>query len=125
MEKTIKTGVVATREKNGRTEVLLISTKNNGWGVPKGNLMPELGKKKTALEEAYEEAGVLGEIVAGRKATIERPDWTLDLYPMKISKLLKKWPEMDWREREWVPLKKVEKKLGYSALVECVEELAG
>ena len=125
MEKRIKTGVVATREKNGRTEVLLVSTKNNGWGLPKGNLMPELGKKKTALEEAYEEAGVLGEIVDGRKATIEHPDWTRDLYPMKISKLLKKWPEMDWREREWVPLKKIEKWLAYPALVECVEELAG
>ena len=124
MEKRIKTGVVATREKNGRTEVLLVSTKNNGWGLPKGNLMPELGKKKTALEEAYEEAGVLGEIADDRKATIEHPDWTLDLYPMKISKLLKKWPEMDWREREWVPLKKVEKWLAYPALVECVEELA-
>ena len=125
MGKAIKTGVVATREKNGQTEVLLVSTKNNGWGVPKGNLMPELGKKKTALEEAYEEAGVLGEISDDRKATIEHPDWTLDLYPMKISNLLKKWPEMDWREREWVPLKKVDKKLGYPALVECVEELAG
>ena len=125
MGKVIKTGVVATREKNGQTEVLLVSTKNNGWGVPKGNLMPELGKKKTALEEAYEEAGVLGEIDGDKKATIEHPDWTLDLYPMKISKLLKKWPEMDWREREWVSLKKVKKKLGCSALVECVEELAG
>jgi len=125
MGKVIKTGVVATREKNGQTEVLLVSTKNKGWGVPKGNLMPELGKKKTALEEAYEEAGVLGEINGGKKATIEHPDWTLDLYPMKISKLLKKWPEMDWREREWVPLKKINKKLGYQALVECVEELAG
>ena len=125
MGKVIKAGVVATREKNGQTEVLLVSTKKNGWGVPKGNLMPELGKKKTALEEAYEEAGVLGEIDGGKKAIIEHPDWILDLYPMKISKLLKKWPEMDWREREWVPLKKVNKRLGYSALVECVEELAG
>ena len=125
MEKAIKAGVVATREKNGRTEVLLISTKNNGWGVPKGNLMPKLGKKKTALEEAYEEAGVLGEIVDGRKATIEHPKWTLDLYRMKISKLLKKWPEMDCRQRKWVSLKKVDKKLGYPVLVECVKELAG
>ena len=124
MEKRSKTGVVATREKNGQTEVLLVSTKNNGWGVPKGNLMPKLGKKKTALEEAYEEAGVLGEIIDDRKATIHHPDLTHDLYPMKISKLLKKWPEMDWREREWVPLKKVEKWLAYPALVECVEELA-
>ena len=121
MGKAIKADVVATREKNGRTEVLLISTKNNGWGVPKGNLMPKLGKKKTALEEA----GVLGEIVDGRKATIEHPEWTLDLYRVKISKLLKKWPEMDWRQREWVSLKKVDKKLSYPALVECVEELAG
>ena len=125
MGKMIKAGVVATREKNGQTQVLLVSTKNNGWGVPKGNLMPELGKKKTALEEAYEEAGVLGKIDGGKKTTIEHPNWILDLYPMKISMLLKKWPEMDWRKREWVPLKKVNKRLGYSALVECVEELAG
>mgnify|MGYP001323572655 CR=1 FL=1 len=69
MEKRIKTGVVATREKNGRTEVLLVSTKNNGWGVPKGNLMPELGKKKTALEEAYEEAARLRD----RIALLEKP----------------------------------------------------
>ena len=124
MDKVIKTGVVASREKNGQTEVLLVSTKSNGWGVPKGNLMPELGKKKTALEEAYEEAGVLGEIDGAKKATIEHPNWILDLYPMKIFKLLKKWPEMHWREREWVPLKKLNKRLGNSALVECVEELA-
>ena len=90
MGKMIKAGVVATREKNGQTQVLLVSTKNNGWGVPKDNQMPELGKKRTALEEAYEEAGELGKFDGGKKTTIEHPNWIIDLYPMKISMLMKK-----------------------------------
>ena len=75
--------------------MLLVSTKNNGWGVPKGNLMPELGKKKTALEEATRKQVARGK---RQKKGYQHPDWILDLYPMKISSS-SKWPEMDWRER--------------------------
>ena len=46
-------------------------------GLPKGNLIPRLGKKRTALEEAYEEAGVLGEIRNSRRVRLERSRWTL------------------------------------------------
>ena len=88
MKKSVKTGVVATRTRNGFREVLLVSTKKNRWGLPKGNLIPRLGKKRTALEEAYEEAGVLGEIRNSRRVRLERSRWTLDLYVMRVAKQL-------------------------------------
>ena len=93
LKKAVKTGVVATRIRNGFREVLLVSTKKNRWGLPKGNLISRLGKKRTALEEAYEEAGVLGEIRNGRRVRLERTRWTLDLYPMRVAKQLRRWPE--------------------------------
>ena len=35
-------------------EVLLITTRNDNWALPKGNLVKKLGTKRTALLEAYE-----------------------------------------------------------------------
>ena len=44
-------------------EFMIVSTKGGKWGLPKGNLMNKLGPRRTALQEAYEEAGILGTIV--------------------------------------------------------------
>ena len=51
-------------------------------GLPKGNLMNKLGPRRTALQEAYEEAGILGTIV-----------------DQKLSKKVreKKWPSIPWK----------------------------
>ena len=54
-----KWGVVPYRMRKGFVEVLLITTHNDNWALPKGNLVKKLGAKRTALLEAYEEAGVL------------------------------------------------------------------
>ena len=68
MKKSVKTGVVATRTRNGFREVLLVPPKKIDGGCPRGNLIPRLGKKRTALEEAYEEQVLLGEIRNSRRA---------------------------------------------------------
>ena len=124
MKKAIKTGVVATRFRNGSREVLLVSTKKNRWGLPKGNLIPRLGKKRTALEEAYEEAGVLGEIRNGRRVRLERARWILNLYPMRVDKQLRRWPERDRRHRRWVPVNQLQDWLIRRDLVKGIQKLA-
>ena len=48
-----KWGVVPYRMRNGFVEVLLITTHNDNWALPKGNLVKKLGTKRTALLEAY------------------------------------------------------------------------
>ena len=124
MKKLVKTGVVATRTRNGFREVLLVSTKKNRWGLPKGNLIPRLGKKRTALEEAYEEAGVLGEIRTSRRVRLERSRWTLDLYVMRVAKQLRYWPEKGRRTRRWVPIHQLDEWLRRRDLVKGVQQLA-
>ena len=124
MKKSVKTGVVATRTRNGFREVLLVSTKKNRWGLPKGNLIPRLGKKRTALEEAYEEAGVLGEIRNSRRVRLERSRWTLDLYAMRVAKQLRYWPEKGRRTRRWVPIHQLDEWLRRRDLVKGVQQLA-
>ena len=124
LKKAVKTGVVATRTRKGFREVLLVSTKKNRWGLPKGNLIPRLGKKRTALEEAYEEAGVLGEIRNGRRVRLDRASWTLDLYPMRVAKQLRRWPEKAWRSRRWVPVHQLDEWLCRRDLVKSVQKLA-
>ena len=62
-----KWGVIPFRGTgNENIEFLIVSTKNGNWGLPKGNLMKKLGSKGTALQEAYEEAG----IIAGSKSIV-------------------------------------------------------
>ena len=61
MEKGVsKWGVIPYRGIDSENlEFLIVTTKNGNWGLPKGNLMKKLGAKETALQEAYEEAGII------------------------------------------------------------------
>lgn len=51
------------REVNGERQVLLItSRKAKRWIIPKGWPMAGLSARKSALREAYEEAGIRGKV---------------------------------------------------------------
>ena len=59
MARATKWGVIPYRFlKGGGIEVLLITTKSKKWGLPKGNMIRKLGPTRTALVEAFEEAGM-------------------------------------------------------------------
>ena len=56
-----KWGVIPFRIKDSEIiEVLIISTRRKNWSFPKGNLIKTIGPERTALLEAYEEAGIEG-----------------------------------------------------------------
>ena len=71
-------------------------------GLPKGNRFHG-SARSAALEEAYEEAGVLGEIRNSRRVRLERSRWTLDLYVARgqATAIL---AEKGRRTRRWVPI---------------------
>ena len=107
MAKNKKWGVVPYREKkDGTIDVLVVSTAKDNWVLPKGNLIKRIGRKKTALREAFEEAGVLGKITDEEGEIFEGKNETLHLYPMKVKKLLAVWPEQTRRKRRWIKLEK-------------------
>ncbi|MFQ3224675.1 MAG: 8-oxo-dGTP pyrophosphatase MutT (NUDIX family) [Lentimonas sp.] len=95
-------------------KIVLIKTRDgNYWIFPKGHV--EKGRKDHAVaeEEAFEEAGILGKIDPHSLCfkTICSKSKQLCLYPMRVKKVLNKWPESKERERVIVSVAKAEKLL--------------
>ena len=97
--------------KRGKTfEVLLITSRETRrWVIPKG--WPMKGKKdwNAAATEAYEEAGIKGDVShksIGVFRYLKRRDaggfeCEVAVYPFEVTKLLDEWPEQDERRRKW------------------------
>jgi len=64
-------GAVLYTEKEKRLYVLVKSTLNNHWGLPKGHVECDEAEHETALREITEETGVNAEIVKGFREQIE------------------------------------------------------
>ena len=91
--------------------VLLITSRQTGrWVVPKGNMMVGKAPHEAAAIEAEEEAGVKGiisplpvgryrytKLLAGGGSVIAE----VELFPLAVTEVRKKWIEMDQRKRRW------------------------
>ena len=119
-----KWGVVPYRKKKGKVEVLVITTRNNNWGLPKGNFIKKLGARRTALREAFEEAGILGRIEGKGKSFAMGKSATLHFFPMVVCRQLNRWPEKGRRTRRWVSISKARRLLKRKAHRKAVAKLA-
>ena len=95
---------------DGQLEVMLVTTRRTGrWVIPKGWPSKKLDDADAALREAWEEAGVAGQI--GRKPIgcfsylKHEPDGQLhasvDVFHLPVESLADSWPEAGERERCW------------------------
>ncbi|WP_299028904.1 NUDIX hydrolase [uncultured Sulfitobacter sp.] len=104
------------RRQRGKVQVLLVtSRRRKRWIVPKGWPMDGKTPGECALIEAWEEAGVIGQQgedcigVYSYERLREGQDTTpclALLYPVKVQKVAKKFPEARDRRRKWVSRKK-------------------
>ena len=95
---------------DGQVEVLLVTTRETRrWMVPKGWPIKKLGPLGTAMQEAYEEAGVRGD---GRpsigtfdylKVMRKGPNQIceVELFGLLVVEELDDWPEKAERDRRW------------------------
>ncbi|OGV46015.1 MAG: hypothetical protein A2017_22280 [Lentisphaerae bacterium GWF2_44_16] len=85
--------------------VMLITTrKMNRWIIPKGNIEKN-APKQSAVNEAYEEAGIKGKIqekTGSFKYDKSGEIYEVQVYLFKITKILRKWPEARYRLRRLV-----------------------
>lgn len=94
-------------------QVLVITSRGTGrWVIPKG--WPQVGRTlaETAAREAYEEAGVRGEILSQPIGSFDYcksdlpPEcinqFTVAVYALHFIERAKDWPERDQRVCEWV-----------------------
>ncbi len=119
-------GALPWRMRNGKLEILLITSRNTGrWIIPKGWPMDGTTPADAAATEAFEEAGVEGKlshVVIGFYGYLKRMDKSDDLpivvavFPIRVKRLLKQWPEQASRKRRWFPAKKAAQMVAESEL---------
>jgi 8-oxo-dGTP pyrophosphatase MutT (NUDIX family) len=105
-------GVIAYRIVDGELRVLLMTSRETGrWIIPKGNIEPGATPRAAAEREAYEEAGVRGVAAATphgfytyfkRLGSGEQRAATVEVYLLRVTECLKKWPEKGERRLSWV-----------------------
>ena len=97
---------------NGALQVMLITSRQTRrWVIPKGWPITRLEPPEVAAREAFEEAGLIGEV--GHKAVVSYhyrkqlgPDkfrrCVVKVYPLRVRRELDEWPEMAERQRQWM-----------------------
>ena len=94
-------------------EVLLITSRDTGrWIIPKGWRHKGRSRAKSALIEAYEEAGVRGTVRRKPLGTYVYAKWIdkkgrnfdclVDVFSVSLKKQAKSWPEQKERNHVWL-----------------------
>ena len=106
-----QSAVIAYRKGKKGHEVLLVTSRGRRrWVLPKGDVEPELTPAESAAKEAFEEAGVEGEVSPQLLGTYRylKPDentgasYRVQVFAMEVTVIKTTWPEKDLRRREWV-----------------------
>jgi ADP-ribose pyrophosphatase YjhB (NUDIX family) len=100
---------------SGKIEVLIISTRRKNWSLPKGNLIKNIGPQRTALLEAYEEAGIDG-ILQPNPILCSIGRTCIYFFPMEVTKEYQDWPEADCRNRKWIQITKARNMLHHRSM---------
>ncbi len=97
---------------DGRAEVLLVtSRRTRRWILPKGWPIKGLKPAKAAAREAYEEAGIIGDVANTPVGTFcydklfertgELASCTVEVFPLRVTQQLDVWPEAGQRRTQW------------------------
>jgi len=123
---TIQAGALPFLFQKGRLHLVLVkNSSGNRWIVPKGQLEAHMSRQDVALMEAAEEAGVVGNIEPGQRAQCRLEDGRhLHLYPLRVSTLLKRWPEAATRKRSVLPFAHALARIQDKALAACIRRLS-
>jgi 8-oxo-dGTP pyrophosphatase MutT (NUDIX family) len=115
--------------KKGRLKVMIItSTGDRVWILPKGHLEPNLSPAESAAKEALEEAGVTGKIESDvifsyqferNKSLAIR----VDVFVLKVECILDDWDESDIRERRLVDFEEAVRLVHYQELKNALKRL--
>lgn len=105
-----QSGVIPYRIVDDRVEVLLITSRRRGrWIIPKGIIDPGTTAAESAAKEAYEEAGIRGDISSAPVGTYRYEKWggecSVEVFLLKVNTELETWPEADARQRRWMTIK--------------------
>lgn len=127
-DKYDQSGVIAFRERNGEIQVLLVTTSSGKhWTIPKGHIEPKMSASRSAAKEAYEEAGIRGDIIKPAMGTYSYKKngrgLRVKVFWMEVTQKAAKFPEQHLRQRKWFSLKKAGKKVHRKGLKRLLHDL--
>lgn len=126
-----QSSVIPYRIDHGRVQILIVrSSKGKHWVVPKGIADPGMSLEASACKEAWEEAGIEGEIDGDLLGTYSYVKWgsdcTVSVFPLRVTRQL---PDREWEEshrgRQWVSIDEAAallKQKALHAMVRLLEE---
>ncbi|MEE9904959.1 NUDIX hydrolase [Chlorobium sp.] len=86
--------------------VLITARKSDRWIIPKGYVERGLSPAESAAKEAYEEAGLIGNVHGDHIGEYHYrkfgKGFSVKVYPMYIETMLEEWDEMHLRQRRVV-----------------------
>ncbi|MEH2404341.1 NUDIX hydrolase [Nostoc sp.] len=116
-----QSGVIPYRVNNGKVEILLITTRNfQHWVIPKGDIANGMSPPASAAKEAWEEAGVIGQVDANELGTYKYRKrgkiYQVKMYLLPVEMLSEDYPEASKRKRQWVEVNKAIKWVKFNSL---------
>ena len=109
-------GALCWRKKGKDIEVLMVtSRRTRRWIIPKGWPKNDATPVVSATAEAWEEAGVRGEMLpiclgiysyTKDISSAKRLPCVVAVFPMRVTEMADDWPESDQRKRRWMSPKK-------------------
>ncbi|MBV8884306.1 MAG: NUDIX hydrolase [Chroococcidiopsidaceae cyanobacterium CP_BM_RX_35] len=102
-----QSGVIPYRLNKGKIEVLLVtSRKSKNWVIPKGGISKAMTPPSSAAKEAWEEAGVTGQVddiqLGTYKDHKQGKTYRVKVFLLPVETVLEDWPEASQRQRQWL-----------------------
>ena len=122
-----QSAVVPYRHGPNGVEILLITSRGRRrWVIPKGIVEPFLSPAESACKEAFEEAGIEGEVSDGPLGTYQYEKWggvcKVEVFLLRVQTEHPHWEE-SFRGRRWFSVDAAVSELREAALKELVATL--
>ncbi len=127
-------GALCWRIRDNKVQVLLVTSRGTGrWIIPKGWPVDGATPAEAAATEAFEEAGATGEIgtrcqgiYSYTKSGGDDGDLpcVVAVFPLKVQKTRRKYPEARERRRKWFSRKKAAARVDEPELAEIIQHFS-
>jgi 8-oxo-dGTP pyrophosphatase MutT (NUDIX family) len=131
---SLQVGALCWRAAKSGLRVLLITSRDTGrWVIPKGWPMRNRTEANAAAREAFEEAGVRGEVeekcfgvyfYRKRLDSGSSVPCVVRVYPLEVKSLEKSYPETGQRRVKWFPIDKAARKVAEPDLTQLIRAFA-
>ncbi len=124
-----QSGVIPYRVRNGKIEVLLVTTsKCKNWVIPKGGICQGMSPPASAAKEAWEEAGVIGQVDGNQLGTYKYrkrgKTYKVQTFLLSVETVLPDWPEASQRRRQWLDTSKAIRLVKKGSLKQIIKGLS-